>query len=74
MKFYLTGGAVRDELLKLPVRDKDYIILDADRARLLKLGYTPVGNDYEVYLHPETKDEYSVAVENDLVKELERRD
>jgi tRNA nucleotidyltransferase (CCA-adding enzyme) len=74
MKFYLTGGAVRDELLKLPIRDRDYIILDADKNKLLKLGYTPVGNDYEVYLHPETKDEYSVVVENDLVKELERRD
>lgn len=74
MKFYLTGGAVRDQLLKLPIRDKDYIIIDANKERLQKLGFIPVGNSYEVFLHPETKEEYAVAADNDLTKELKRRD
>jgi len=74
MRFYLTGGAVRDELLGKEVRDKDYIILDADKDKLLGLKFEPVGKDFEVYLHPETKDEYTLAFENNLYKELERRD
>ena len=74
MKFYLTGGAVRDELLGNTVRDKDYIILDANKDELLKMRFEPVGKDFEVYLHPKTKDEYTLAFENDLYKELERRD
>jgi len=74
MKFYLTGGALRDQLLGLESRDQDYIIINASKEELLKLGYTSVGNDFEVYLHPKTKDEYTIALDNNLNKELERRD
>lgn len=74
MKFYLTGGAVRDQLLELPIRDRDFIILNADKDELLELGYIPVGKYYEVYLHPKTKNEYSVSIHNSIEKELERRD
>jgi tRNA nucleotidyltransferase (CCA-adding enzyme) len=74
MKFYLTGGAIRDELLGNEVSDRDYIILDADKVELLKMKFEPVGKDFEVYLHPKTKDEYALAVNNDLYEELERRD
>lgn len=74
MKFYLTGGAVRDELLGRELRDRDYIILNADKEQLIKMGFIPVGKDFEVYLHPDTKDEYALAFENDLHKELQRRD
>lgn len=74
MKFYLTGGALRDTLLKLPVRDKDYIIVDADKQKLKGLGFTPVGIGYEVFLHPKTHDEYSLALNNNLYEELKRRD
>lgn len=74
MKFYLTGGAIRDEHLGKEASDKDYIIIDANKEELLEMNFEPVGKEFEVYLHPETKDEYALAYENDLYKELERRD
>lgn len=74
MKFYLTGGALRDKLLGLRPRDQDYIIVDASKKELLDLGYIPVGKDFEVYLHPITKDEYTMALDNSIHKELGRRD
>ena len=74
MKIFLTGGAVRDELLGRKVRDRDYIILDADKEHLIKMNYEPVGVGFEVFLHPKTKDEYTLAVGNNLELELKRRD
>jgi tRNA nucleotidyltransferase (CCA-adding enzyme) len=74
MKFYLTGGAIRDELLGKEVCDKDYIIIDANKDQLLEMDFEPVGRDYEVYLHPITKEAYSLALDNDLDQELGRRD
>ena len=56
MKTYLVGGAVRDRLLKLPVKERDWVVTGATPAELTALGYTPVGKDFPVFLHPETKE------------------
>jgi len=61
MEVYLVGGAVRDELLGLPVRERDWCIVGETPAALEKLGYRPVGNDFPVFLHPETNEEYALA-------------
>jgi len=61
MKTYLVGGAVRDRLLGLPVKDRDYVVVGATAEDLLRLGYTPVGKDFPVFLHPQTKEEYALA-------------
>jgi tRNA nucleotidyltransferase (CCA-adding enzyme) len=61
MKTYLVGGSVRDELLGLPVQDRDYVVVGADPAKMLQLGFRPVGADFPVFLHPETNDEYALA-------------
>jgi tRNA nucleotidyltransferase (CCA-adding enzyme) len=61
MKVYLVGGAVRDELLGRPVIDKDYVVVGATPEQMIKLGYTQVGKDFPVFLHPQTKDEYALA-------------
>ncbi|WP_245732152.1 multifunctional CCA addition/repair protein [Thalassotalea agarivorans] len=58
---YLVGGAVRDSLLGHPVKDKDYLVVGADVERMLSLGFTQVGKDFPVFLHPESKDEYALA-------------
>ncbi|MCC6533927.1 MAG: multifunctional CCA addition/repair protein [Burkholderiales bacterium] len=61
MKVYAVGGAVRDELLGLPVKDRDYVVVGATPEDLLRLGYRPVGRDFPVFLHPETHEEYALA-------------
>jgi tRNA nucleotidyltransferase (CCA-adding enzyme) len=61
MKAYLVGGSVRDELLGLPVQDRDYVVVGADPAEMVKNGYRPVGADFPVFLHPETHEEYALA-------------
>lgn len=61
MKVYLVGGAVRDQLLGLPVKDRDWIVVGADPATLLSLGYLQVGKDFPVFLNPKTKEEYALA-------------
>jgi tRNA nucleotidyltransferase (CCA-adding enzyme) len=61
MKIYLVGGAVRDRLLGLPVRDRDYVVVGARSDDLLSLGYKPVGKDFPVFLHPQTAEEYALA-------------
>ena len=61
MKKYLVGGSVRDELLGLPVQDRDYVVVGADPAEMLRQGFKPVGADFPVFLHPETHDEYALA-------------
>lgn len=61
MKTYLVGGCVRDKLLGLPVQDRDYMVVGATVADMLALGYTQVGADFPVFLHPETHDEYALA-------------
>ncbi|MGZ5234025.1 MAG: hypothetical protein ACXWC3_28780, partial [Burkholderiales bacterium] len=61
MKIYAVGGAVRDELLGLPVKDRDYVVVGATPDEMLELGYRPVGKDFPVFLHPETNEEYALA-------------
>lgn len=61
MKIYLVGGAVRDELLGLPVKEKDYVVVGATVDEMLEKGYQPVGKAFPVFLHPETKEEYALA-------------
>lgn len=61
MKTYLVGGAVRDELLGLPVRERDYVVVGARPEELTQQGYIPVGKDFPVFLHPTTKAEYALA-------------
>ncbi len=58
---YLVGGAVRDQLLNLPIKDKDYVVVGATPEQMLSLGFLPVGNDFPVFLHPQSKDEYALA-------------
>ena len=61
MKIYLVGGAVRDDLLGLPVKDNDYLVVGATPEQLLAQGYQSVGKDFPVFLHPKTKQEYALA-------------
>ncbi|HXG29278.1 MAG TPA: multifunctional CCA addition/repair protein [Nevskiales bacterium] len=61
MQIYLVGGAVRDELLGRPVQERDWVVVGATVEELLRLGYQPVGKDFPVFLHPETREEYALA-------------
>ena len=61
MQIYSVGGAVRDELLGLPVQDRDYVVVGATAADLLAQGYRPVGKDFPVFLHPHSQQEYALA-------------
>ncbi len=61
MKIYKVGGAVRDKLLKRKVVDHDYVVVGATVEEMLAGGYTPVGKDFPVFLHPETHEEYALA-------------
>ncbi|GAB3320027.1 multifunctional CCA addition/repair protein [Haliea atlantica] len=61
MQTYLVGGAVRDTLLDYPVIERDWVVVGATPAELLAQGYTQVGKDFPVFLHPETKEEYALA-------------
>ena len=61
MKAYVVGGAVRDELLGLPVQDRDYVVVGATPEEMERLGYKPVGKDFPVFLHPQTHEEYALA-------------
>lgn len=61
MKTYLVGGAVRDALLNLPVKDKDWVVVGATPEAMLSEGYEQVGRDFPVFLHPVTHEEYALA-------------
>ncbi len=61
MHTYLVGGAVRDSLMGLPVRDRDWVVVGATPQQLLDQGYTAVGQDFPVFLHPQTREEYALA-------------
>jgi tRNA nucleotidyltransferase (CCA-adding enzyme) len=61
MQVYLVGGAVRDELLGLNVKDRDWVVVGATPEAMLEAGYRPVGSDFPVFLHPETHEEYALA-------------
>jgi len=61
MKIYLVGGAVRDKLLGIPVKDRDWVVIGATPEEMLEKGFKAVGDDFPVFLHPETKEEYALA-------------
>ncbi len=58
---YLVGGAVRDQLLGLPVKDRDWVVVGATPSQMLDLGFKQVGADFPVFLHPESKEEHALA-------------
>lgn len=61
MEVYEVGGAIRDELLGLPVGERDWVVVGGSPAELRERGYVQVGRDFPVFLHPETKEEYALA-------------
>lgn len=61
MKIYLVGGAVRDELLNRPIKERDWVVVGATERDMLHLGYKQVGKEFPVFLHPDTREEYALA-------------
>lgn len=61
MQIYVVGGAVRDALLGLPVKDNDYVVVGATPEEMVARGFRPVGKDFPVFLHPDTHEEYALA-------------
>ena len=61
MKAYRVGGCVRDRLLNLPITDIDWVVTGATVEQMNSAGYKPVGKDFPVFLHPDTKQEYALA-------------
>lgn len=61
MKIYLVGGAVRDAMLNLPVKERDWVVVGATPEQMLGLGFQKVGRDFPVFLHPKTHEEYALA-------------
>lgn len=61
MQVYMVGGAVRDQLLGLPIRDRDWVVVGSHAAEMVAAGYQPVGRDFPVFLHPRTHEEYALA-------------
>ncbi|SAL09075.1 multifunctional CCA addition/repair protein [Caballeronia concitans] len=61
MNIYAVGGAIRDELLGMPVVDRDYVVVGATPEQMVAQGYRPVGKDFPVFLHPQTHEEYALA-------------
>jgi tRNA nucleotidyltransferase (CCA-adding enzyme) len=61
MNVYKVGGCVRDERLGLPVKDRDWVVVGASPEEMIEAGFKPVGKDFPVFLHPETREEYALA-------------
>jgi tRNA nucleotidyltransferase (CCA-adding enzyme) len=61
MQTYMVGGAVRDALLGLPVHDRDWVVVGATPQEMITCGFLPVGKDFPVFLHPQTREEYALA-------------
>ena len=61
VKIYCVGGAVRDRLLGLPVKDQDWLVTGSTPEAMVAQGFVPVGRDFPVFLHPETHEEYALA-------------
>ena len=61
MKIYLVGGAVRDSLLNIPFKDRDYLVVGATPEIMVNLGFKPIGKDFPVFLHPKSNEEYALA-------------
>ena len=61
LQVYVVGGAVRDALLGLPAGDRDWVVVGSTPEAMAKRGFVPVGGDFPVFLHPQTKEEYALA-------------
>lgn len=61
MKIYLVGGAIRDKLLGLPIKERDWVVVGATAQNMLDLGYHQVGKEFPVFIHPKTGEEYALA-------------
>ena len=61
MKIYLVGGALRDKFLNIPTKDKDYVVVGSTPEEMVKKGFKPIGKDFPVFIHPDTKEEYALA-------------
>lgn len=61
MKIFAVGGVIRDQLLGLPSADADYVVVGSTPKEMIDLGFTPVGSDFPVFLHPKTHEEYALA-------------
>jgi len=61
MQTYLVGGSVRDQLLGLAIKDRDWVVVGSSPQEMLAQGYQPVGKDFPVFLHPQTHEEYALA-------------
>src|SRR5687768_9936155 len=61
MQVYLVGGAVRDRLLGRKVTERDWVVVGATPAELERAGFLPVGRDFPVFLHPQTREEHALA-------------
>lgn len=61
MEIYLVGGAVRDQLLGYPIKERDYVVIGASPKEMLKQGFRLIGKDFPVFLHPKTHEEYALA-------------
>ena len=61
MEIYLVGGYVRDQLLGIDTRDRDWVVVGATPGEMLALNYQQVGKDFPVFLHPKTNEEYALA-------------
>ena len=61
MQVFVVGGAVRDALMGLPVNDRDWVVVGSTPEAMSAQGYVPVGKDFPVFLHPQTREEYALA-------------
>jgi len=61
VEIYLVGGAVRDQLLGLPVKERDWVVIGETPESMVKQGFRPVGKDFPVFLHPQSREEYALA-------------
>ena len=61
MKTYQVGGSVRDELLGVEPHDKDWVVVGSSPEEMIEAGFKPIGKDFPVFLHPDTKEEYALA-------------
>ena len=74
MKVYLVGGAVRDKLLGRTPQDYDYVVLESSEEELLSLGFHKVGLHFSTFIHPKTRNEYSLPRGHSLEEDLSKRD
>ena len=61
MKTYQVGGSVRDELLGVEPHDKDWVVVGSSPEEMIEAGFKPIGKDFPVFFHPDTKEEYALA-------------